>query len=198
MHLSYWLDEQAVESGNRKEIVDSSLSVFGVENRDGELIIPVTEDRFGDALFNIVQALTKVTDVSFLSREIVRSTFMEDLRAFLRKQVDETRLEFDWRDQQKDPNGKYIVDCRINGMKSPLFIYGLTSEEKVSVATINLLTFDKWKIPFRSLGIYEEQESLPAKPVARFADAVGKTFSSLEGNRDRIATYLERTLKNED
>jgi len=71
MHLSYWLDEKELGSGTRKQIIDSSLALFSVENREGELVIPVLEDRFGDALFSFVQALSKVT-------EIVRSTFFLD------------------------------------------------------------------------------------------------------------------------
>src|ERR1035437_1349870 len=135
MHLSYWLDDKALESGNRREIVNSSLSGFSVENRNGELVIPVLENRFGDALFNFVQALTKVTDISFLSREIVRSTFLEDFRAFMKKNVPQDRLEFDWRDEQHDQTGKYLVDCRVNSMKRPLLVYALPAEDKVNIAT---------------------------------------------------------------
>src|ERR1035441_7963851 len=160
MHLSYWLDDKALESGNRQEIVNSSLSGFSVQNRDGELIIPVVEDRFGDALFNFVQALTKVTDVSFLSREVVKSTFLEDFRAFMKSHVPEERLEFDWNDQRQDPTGNYPVDCRVNHMKRPLFVYALPGEEKVSVATISLLTFEKWGLPFQSLAIFQDQEQI--------------------------------------
>jgi hypothetical protein len=81
MHLSYWLDEKELETGNRHEIIHSSLARFFVEDRDGEFIISIDEEQYGDALFNFVQAISKVTDVSFLSRERVRSTFLEDLRS---------------------------------------------------------------------------------------------------------------------
>lgn len=195
MHLSYWLDDEAIKTGNRQEIVNNSLACFSVEKRDGELVIPVSEEKFGDALFNFVQALAKVTDISFLSREIVRSTFVEDFKNFIRSNVPPERFEFDWSDQTRDTKGHYPVDCRINHMKRPLFIYAMPGPEKVSVATISLLTFEKWGIPFQSCGIYEEQESIQPKAVARFSDVVDKAFSNLEGNKDRIASYLQRALK---
>jgi hypothetical protein len=196
MHLSYWLDDKALESGNRKEIVNSSLASFSVQNRNGELVIPVLESRFGDALFNLIQALTKVTDVSFLSREIVRSTFLEDFRTFLKTQVSPERLEFDWTDMTHDSKNNYPVDCRINNLKRPLFVFALPGDEKVSVATISLLMFEKWNLPFQSCGIFEDQESVSRKSVARFTDVVEKSFSNLEGNRDRIATHIQRILQN--
>lgn len=197
MHLSYWLDDKALESGNRREIIDNSLSSYSVENREGELIIPVVEGRFGDALFNFIQALTKVTDVSFLSRERVQSTFLEDFREFLKANVQPERLEFDWTDRVNDPKGIYVVDARINHMKRPLFVYALPNNEKVSVATIALLTFEKWHIPFRSLAIFEDQTSIAPKPLARFSDVADKQFSSLEGNRPRIKQYLNTVLNEE-
>ena len=82
-------------------------------------------------------------------------------------------------------------------MKRPLFVYALPVAEKVSIATISLLTFEKWSIPFQSLGIYEEQESIQPKAVARFSDVVDKAFSNLEGNKDRITSYLKRAMEGE-
>jgi len=195
MHLSYWLNDEEFDSGNRQEIIQGSLSVFSVEDRDGELIIPVSENRFGDALFSFVQALTKVTDVSFLSRERVRSTFLEDFRAFIRSKVPEDRIAFDWNDPENDPRGHYPVDCRINGMTRPLFIYALPNDNRVKDATISLLTFEKWGLDCQSLGIFEEQESINRKVLARFTDVCEKTFSSLAGeNTKRIQTHLRRLL----
>jgi hypothetical protein len=99
---SYWLDEKELESGNCREIIQGSIASFLVEDRDGEFIIPVTDERYGDALFNFVQAISKVSDVSFLTRERVRSTFLEDLKSFLQSHVPPDRLSFDW----TDPGGR--------------------------------------------------------------------------------------------
>lgn len=63
--------------------------MFGVEDRDGQLVPDV---RFGDALFTFVQAILRISGVSYLSREQVRSTFREDLRAFLADSVAKDRL----------------------------------------------------------------------------------------------------------
>lgn len=194
MHLSYEMDDD-ITDGNRGEIVANSLAGFSVENRSGELVIPVAEERFGDALFSFVQALTKVTDVSFLSRERVASTFMEDFKAFLRSKVPEDRLRFDWFDERHDPVGKYTVDARINRMRRPLFVYALQGDAKVRDATISLLTFEKWKLPFQSMAIFENQESVARPALAKFTDVCEKAYSSLEDNKDRIAAYIDEVLK---
>jgi hypothetical protein len=194
MHLSYWMDADAIESGNRQEIVDNSLSTYGVENRDGELVIPVHEGRFGDALFNFVQALTKVSDVSFLSREIVRSTFMEDLIAFLKEKVPGDRLQLNWKDD-RDASGMYPVDARINHMKRPLFLYGIPSEDKMKDVTISLLTFEKWNLRFQSVAVFEDLQTMSKKPLARFLDVNDKPFSSFDQeNKERLSGYLRELL----
>ena len=61
MHLTYDLDEKDFQKGTRQKIISNALSAFRVEDRDGELIARVSEDRFGDALYSFVQALLKVT-----------------------------------------------------------------------------------------------------------------------------------------
>jgi hypothetical protein len=76
----------------------------------------VQDERYGDALYSFVQALLKITDISYLPRERVRSTFMEYFQALLSDAVPEDPRIFDWHEPQHDPQGMYAVDCRINGM----------------------------------------------------------------------------------
>lgn len=195
MHLTYDIDETDLQRGARQKIIANALSRFRIEDRYGELVLRVPEERYGDALYAFAQALLKVTDVSYLSRERVRSTFLEDFRALLSEVVPEDRRTYDWHDPQRDPQGMYAVDCRINGMARPLFIHALPNDDKVRDATISQLQFEKWGLNFRSLAMFEDQESINRKVLARFSDVCDKQFSSLMGiNQDRIRRFITESL----
>jgi hypothetical protein len=195
MHLTYDLDEKDLHRGNRQKIITNALSVFQVEDRNGELMLTVRDNQFGDALFSFIQALMKIADVSFFTRERVRSTFLEDFRELLATIVPESRREFDWKDPHHDPQGMYSVDCRVNGMQRPLFVFALPNDDRARDTTIALLQFEKWGLVHRSLGVFEDQESINRKVLARFSDVCEKQFSSLETNRDRIERYLNEVLQ---
>lgn len=195
LHLSYDLDEKDLQQGTRQKIITNALSVYRVEDHHGELVTRIHDGQYGDALYSFVQALMRITDVSYLSRERVRSTFLEDFRALLAETVPSERRTFDWHDHQRDPNGMYNVDCRVNGLARPLFIYAVPNDERARDATISLLQFEKWGFGFRSLGIFEDAESVNRKVLTRFMDVFDKQYSNLEANRDRIINYLSDILQ---
>lgn len=195
MHLTYDIDERDLYSGTRQKIISNTLSMFQIEDRDGELVLDVPEERYGDALFSFVQGLLKISDVSYLSRERVRSTFMDDFRTVMSEAIPEERRSFDWSDPEHDPQGMYTVDCRVNGLRRPLFVHALSSDGRTRDATIALLQFERWEMPFRSLAIFEDQESINRKVLARFSDVCEKQFSSLTSNRERIARFLKQSTQ---
>ena len=71
MRLTFDVDEQSLREGKRQTIISNALSLFDVEDRDGELVIRVNNGLYGDALFSFVQAILKIAAVSHLSRERV-------------------------------------------------------------------------------------------------------------------------------
>ena len=194
MHLTYEISEKDLHKGTRAKVISNALDAFEVQDRNGELLIPVAGERYGDALYNFVQALLRITDVSYLSRERVRSTFLEDFRSFMSETVPEPRRTFNWSDPTHDPAGNYVVDCRVNGMARPLMVFALPHDDRVRDATIALLQFERWGLATRSLAIFEDQEQINRKVLARFSDTCEKQFSSLAANRERIERFLSDVI----
>lgn len=194
MHLSYELDEKELQKGNRQKIVDNALHQFSVENQDGELLLGIEGDRYGDALYSFVQALLKIRDVTFLSRERQKSDFLGQFRSLLEDAVPANRRTFSWHDPQRDEGKKYLVDCRVNGMARPMFVFALPNNDRVRDSTIVLMKFESWNVRARSVGIFENQEDIGRAVLARFSDACEKQFSSLKDNETRIRSYLSEVL----
>lgn len=195
MHLTYDIDERKLFRGTRHQIISNALSTFKVEDRFGELILEVKDGRFGDALYAFAQALVKMGDVLCLSKERTQSTFMADFQALFDEVVPETDRDFDWNDPEHDETKKYTVDCRINGMPEPLFVYALFNNDRIRDATIKLQKVIQWNIPFRPLGIFQNREVANRQVVARFDDVCPVQFSNLEANRQEIVDYLGANIR---
>ncbi|MBU0610782.1 MAG: DUF1828 domain-containing protein [Armatimonadetes bacterium] len=191
MRLSYLLDERALRSGTRQEIIVNTLSSFGLQDRDGELVLPVEGVDCGEALFAFSQAALRVSDIRLLTREIIRSTFLQDFNALLSDIVPEDLRTLQWHEPIHDPAANYVVDCRVETSTKPLFIFALQSDERTSVATIALHQFREWGLRYTPLGIFQEQENINPKVLARYSDIGDKLFSHIPGNEDNIRAYIE-------
>jgi hypothetical protein len=48
-HLTYDIEERDLQRGTRQKIITNALSAFSVQDREGELIVPIQNDLYGDA-----------------------------------------------------------------------------------------------------------------------------------------------------
>ncbi|KAF5037543.1 hypothetical protein DSECCO2_563570 [anaerobic digester metagenome] len=70
------------------------------------------------------------------------------------------------------------------------YTFALANDDGVRDATINILQFEKWGRPSVSVGIFEGQEEVNRKALAKFSGICDKQFSNLPGNRERIVQHI--------
>jgi hypothetical protein len=191
MHLSYRMDINELLQGKRGDIIENNLSYHYITNRDGEFIHVVKNEEYGHALFEMIQGLIRINDLSFLSREFSRDTFIEDVLRDI-ELIPELSGKFirNWHNAQFDPDGQYPADGFLPTQNTPIVLFILPNDKKVLNATINLLQYAKWGLNIYSIGIFENQEKISRKTLAKYSDISDKQYSNYPGNREKIHDNL--------
>ena len=79
MHISYEHDIDSFLLGTRQQLLETIVSESGISLDGGVFYIESSLETIADAIFRFGQALTRVYDLTFLSRSLVKSTFHEDM-----------------------------------------------------------------------------------------------------------------------
>lgn len=188
MHLSY--EDIDLDTKTRHFIIEKSLTTYKIKNIDGELVLKIEDGSYGDALYSFIQGILHISDVAYLKRERVKSAFMEEFDSFVPTQVPEEIITFDYCDPTHDPNALYPVDCFIKAKPRPVFLFAILNDDRCRDATISILQYEKFGINFSAAAIFENQEEINRKVLARFSDVCEKQFSSLQSAKERFGKYL--------
>ena len=185
MHLSYEHDVDKFLDGIRGMLLERIVGESGLQRDGGVFFLDTAPERLPEAIFNFGQALTRVYDLTLLSRSNVGSTFYDDLADLLARLVDESKLERDY-EPEGAPNARnYPVDYRIEGKGGvPVFLYGVPNRDKARLTTIMLSHFRLHAILFESILVFEDQAEIPRRDLARLSDVGGEMVASLEAGED--------------
>ena len=191
MHISYDHDVDAFLDGTRGALLERIVAESGLQQQQGAFCMDTTPEQLPAALFQLGQALTRIYDLTFLSRSNVGSTFYDDLSDCLADLVDESKI---MRDYQPDvPNAKaYTVDYRIEGSEEQLFLFGVPNRDKARLTTIMLSHYHRYELAFESIIVFEDQTAMPRLDLARLSDVGGDMISSLDAQEDFNRKLLRR------
>ena len=192
MHISYEHDIDSFLTGTRGMLLERIVGESGINQDGGVFSFDTSPERLPEAIFGFGQALTRIYDLTLLSRSNVGSTFYDDLADCLTGFVDEAKMQ---RDYQPDvPNAEaYLVDFQIEGKDGvPLFVYGVPNRDKARLTTIMLGHFHRHQLEFESVIVFEDQTEIPRVDLARLSDVAGDMVSSLEATEDLNRKLLRR------
>ena len=185
MHVSYEHDVELFYEGARASLREQIVRESGIEEDGGIFSIETPPDQVAGALFRFGQALTKIHDLTFLSRERVTSTFYEDLRGLVFTILDEEGVETDYIPPEVPDANHYPVDYRFEGKDGrSVFLYGIPGRDKARLTTIMLSHFLLHRVPFESVIVFADQQDIPRLDLARLTNVAGTAVASLEAEDD--------------
>ncbi|MCY4619794.1 MAG: DUF1828 domain-containing protein [Chloroflexi bacterium] len=192
MHISYEHDIDGFLSGTRGMLLERIVGESAISYDEGVFAVETSAERLPEALFSFGQALTRIYDLTLLSRSNVGSTFYDDLADYLASFVDESKLDKDYLPEVPNADA-YPVDYRIEGKSGvPLFLYGVPNRDKARLTTIMLGHFHRHELDFESIIVFENQSEIPRSDLARLSDVGGDMVSSLESTGDLGRKLLRR------
>ena len=195
MRLSYDLDVDLLEAGNRAKVLERILLEHQVELVDGEMTCQVEERSLGEALLRFGQASLRICDIKLWTQASVASTFYDDLRANLQSIVGHSRLLIDYAVPNVPDSENYLVDYAVQGGVRPLYIFGVPNSDKAKLANIVLLHLQQANHTFDSLVVPSDFESI-SKPDFRRLMNVANDVVDSSSSVDAIARKIRQRIPN--
>lgn len=191
MRLSYESEPEGLRKGARARLLEQVLRENGFEEDRGEFFLESSLDGMGDAVFRFGQGVTRIHDILFLNRGRASNDFYEKLQRMLKEILTPERVEEDYLEPRLPSAEDYRIDYHVprKGGDS-LFVFGIANRDKARLTTIILERLLRHDVPFDSLLVFDDQQQVPRRDLARLSNVGGEMVASLDARED-----LERKLR---
>lgn len=187
MRVSYTFD---FDTPKKNDILISLVKSNYGQFHDGELTLETNPERLPYSIFQFAQLISKVSSLDILRREVVKSLFFDNLNDFVTNELSDYTIVKDFRPTN---DKELVVDYLIRAPK-PLYLFAVNENTKASKVVISCLTFQKQRVPFRSLIVHENFNDLSSFYRNQLTNAVDKQYTSLEDFQLEGKEYIEREL----
>ncbi len=186
MRLSYTYD---ITTETRRRIFESILHNNGVLNDEGNLYIDTPLERLYEGILQFAGCSQKVCNMRYWGREVVRSTFYEDLAGFIKGELSRFSPVADLSPIHDYP---VSVDWSLTHRNINFYVFGVLGNDKAKNVAIALLEFQKARLPFMSLVVHEDMEELGRRERLILTSNADNQYPNLPEFRGRADADISR------
>lgn len=188
MRVSYTFD---LNTPNKRSTLEKIVTSNMGELEDGELVMRTTINHLPETVIQYSQMVSKVSNIDILSRETVKTMFYDYLSDFMAGPLEKYHAKKAFCPTE---DKELIVDYAIEA-KQPLYLFGVKDDTKAAKVVISCLNFQKRHLPFRSVIVHENFDSLTKFNRNQITNVVDKQFTSLEDFKAEGESFLDRSTQ---
>ena len=186
MRLSY---NYEVSTPARQRILDSILINNGVSNDNGNLFLDAQIDKLNEGILQFAGCAQKVCNMRYWSREVVRSTFYEDLGLHISSEM---TLFQPIQDHSPIPDYPLGVDWHLTHNSASYYVFGVVGNDKAKSVAIALLEFQKANLKYMSLIVHEDIEELGNRERLYLTRNADKQYPTLKDFQATASADISR------
>ena len=195
MRVAYTFD---YESENKRRILSDLVKSYNGMLVNDEVLMNAYESSLAMAVYNYSQLVAKASNIEILQRELVKSLFFEYLSDFIDTELAGYEIVRNYgivKNYAPSSDKSLMVDYAIK-VKKPIYMFGVNGDSRASKTIISCLSFQREKLPFRSIIIHEDINSnnLSGFNRQQITNTADKQFASLDSFKKESKGYLEREI----
>lgn len=189
MRLSYTFE---ISTSTRRQIFDSILYNNGVQNDNGTFYLDTPINELRENVLRFAGCVQKICNMRYWNRDAIRSTFYEDLKLYITAELEQFFPAPDI--SPLEDYSVISVDWKLTIRNRSMYVYGVIGNDKAKNVAISLLEFHKRRLPFISMIVHEDLESLGSKEIVYLTKNADLQYPTLEDFKEKGIQDIERLV----
>ncbi len=189
MRLSYTFE---ISTSTRRQILDSILYNNGVQNDNGTFYLDTPINELRENVLRFAGCVQKICNMRYWNRDTIRSTFYEDLKLYITAELEQFFPAPDI--SPLEDYSVISVDWTLTIRNRSMYVYGVIGNDKAKNVAISLLEFHKRRLPFISMIVHEDLESLGSKEIVYLTKNADLQYPTLEDFKEKGIQDIERLV----
>ena len=178
----------------KEKVFNSILLNNGVQDDNGNFYLDAPVDKIYENVLQFAGCVQKICSMDYWSRETTKTAFYDNLKKFVLKNLEEFNPKPDVkplsdRSIKNRETSVFKVDWSLKWKNRVFYLFGVLGSGKAKDSAITLLEFKKANLPFISLIVHEDMQSLGNKERIYLTRNADKQYPGLndfnqEGTKD--------------